>query len=392
MIKNGIILLLLLFFIFLTPVCSADDVRWISKGTYTLYSGDMITAGDFEIEAYDFDAYNALVCLNIYKNGSIVEDDVSSVGDTLIYDDEIKVEVINTTGDVAVWENEKEDPKTEIKIYLRAVPELVVSIDTYVTDEITATITIRNRGEQDIEDVKVNINADGMEVIDGKLTYHFDEILKSQSETITIRLKTPSSANKPYNISVDVTGVDENGIYTASSSKTIRNAESTPDATAHVQTTAVHVQTISITKSVNPAIVVIGDCVTVILGIHNQYDSQAEVHVADDLPANVDLINGTTSESLILQEGATQNHTYTIKMNSAGDIVLPPATVNFTDPQGCERKIVSKKPVVSVINPVSAAPLPENTQESVAAPGFGGTALLLALILVLIVSGLLHHH
>jgi len=54
--------------------------------------------------------------------------------------------------------------------------------------------------------------------------------------------------------------------------------------------------------------------------------------------------------------------------------------------------MLSKKPVVSVINPVSAAPLPENTQESVAAPGFGGTALLLALILVLVVSGLLHHH
>ena len=120
--------------------------------------------------------------------------------------------MINTTGDVAVWENEKEDPKTEIEIYLRAVPELVVSIDTYVTDTIAATITIRNRGEQDIEDVKVNINADDMAIIDGKLMYHFDEILRSQSETITIRLKTPSSANKPYKISVDVTGVDENGV------------------------------------------------------------------------------------------------------------------------------------------------------------------------------------
>ncbi len=126
---------------------------------------------------------------------------------------------------------------------------------------------------------------------------------------------------------------------------------------------------------------VIGDCVTVILDIHNQYDSQVEVHVADDLPTNVDLINGTTSKSMILQESRTRNHIYIIKMNSAGDIVLPPATVNFTDPQGCEKTIVSKKPVVSVINPVSAAPIPQNTPESAAAPGFGGAALLLMVVL-----------
>lgn len=69
-------------------------------------------------------------------------------------------------------------------------------------------------------------------------------------------------------------------------------------------------------------------------------------------------------------------------MNSAGDIVLSPATVNFTDPQGCEKTIISKKPVVSVINPVSVAPIPRNTQESAAAPGFGGAALLLMAVLI----------
>ena len=378
MIKSKIILISLLFFISLTPMCSADDVHWVSKGTHTLHSGDTITAGDFEIEACDFDVYNALVHLNIYKNGSIVKDDVLGTGDALIHDDEIKVEVINTTGDVAVWENEKENPKTKIEIYLQAVPEIMVSIDTYVTDEIAATITIRNRGNGDIEDVDVDINADDLKIIDGKLIHHFDEILKGKSETIRMRFKTPSFVDKPYKISVNVTGLDENGIYSTSSSKTIQNAEPTPDTATQLQ----NVQTISITKSVNPAIVVIGDCVTVILDIQNQYDSQVEVHVADDLPANVDLINGTTSKSMILQESRTRNHTYIIKMNSAGDIVLPPATVNFTDPQGCEKTIVSKKPVVSVINPVSAAPIPQNTQESAAAPGFGGAALLLMVVLI----------
>ena len=378
MIKSKIILISLLFFISLTPMCSADDVHWVSKGTHTLHSGDTITAGDFEIEACDFDVYNAFVHLNIYKNGSIVKDDVLGTGDALIHDDEIKVEVINTTGDVAVWENEKENPKTKIEIYLRAVPELVVSIDTYVTDEIAATITIRNRGKGDIEDVDMDIDADDLKIIDGKLIHHFDEILKGKSETIRMRFKTPPLADKPYKISVNVTGLDENGIYSTSSSKTIQNAEPTPDTATHLQ----NVQTISITKSVNPAIVVIGDCVTVILDIHNQYDSQVEVHVADDLPTNVDLINGTTSKSMILQESRTRNHTYIIKMNSAGDIVLPPATVNFTDPQGCEKTIVSKKPVVSVINPVSAAPIPQNTPESAAAPGFGGAALLLMVVLI----------
>ena len=378
MIKSKIILISLLFFISLTPMCSADDVHWVSKGTHTLHSGDTVTAGDFEIEACDFDVYNALVHLNIYKNGSIVKDDVLGTGDALIHDDKIKVDVINTTGDVAVWENEKGDPKTKIEIFLRAVPELVVSIDTYVTDEIAATITIRNRGKGDIEDVDVDIDADDLKIIDGKLIHHFDEILKGKSEPIRMRFKTPPFVDKPYTISVNVTGLDENGIYNTSSSKTIQNAELTPDTTTHLQ----NFQTIRITKSVNPAIVVIGDCVTVILDIHNQYDSQVEVHVADDLPTNVDLINGTTSKSMILQESRTRNHTYIIKMNSAGDIVLPPATVNFTDPQGCEKTIISKKPVVSVINPVSAAPTPQNTQESAAAPGFGGAALLLMVVLI----------
>ena len=60
-------------------------------------------------------------------------------------------------------------------------------------------------------------------------------------------------------------------------------------------------------KSVNPAIVVIGDCVTVIIDIQSPYDSRVWVHVADGLPANIDLINGTTSKSMILQESMIEN-------------------------------------------------------------------------------------
>lgn len=59
-------------------------------------------------------------------------------------------------------------------------------------------------------------------------------------------------------------------------------------------------------KVCNTAIVVIGDCVTVIIDIQSHSDSWVEVHVADGLPANVDLINETTIKSMILQESRTE--------------------------------------------------------------------------------------
>nr|QNO47725.1 hypothetical protein LDJELIEA_00023 [Methanosarcinales archaeon ANME-2c ERB4] len=83
-------------------------------------------------------------------------------------------------------------------------------------------------------------------------------------------------------------------------------------------------------KSVNPAIVVIRDCVTVIIDIQSPYDSRVWVHVADGLPANVDLINETTSKSMILQESRIEN--LLLRRGGSSGARVPPCRYRYRPP------------------------------------------------------------
>lgn len=113
-------------------------------------------------------------------------------------------------------------------------------------------------------------------------------------------------------------------------------------------------------KTVNKAKVNITEDVTVTVSISNSGNIGTSAEVKDTLPAGASLVSGPTSlASTYLEYNKPLGFSYTIRMDTDGNISLPAATATYTDVQwrGAGRAVKSSEtPVIMVIDPSKVPP------------------------------------
>lgn len=301
--------ILLLFF---TSGGSAYEVTWVDKGTYTLYADEMVSIEEFEVAA-DFDVQD-FVHLTTYKDNSPVQEDVLGIGDEGIFNDEIKLVVIDMfSGNNLGW--------VEVDVYVRARSDMRISITTdkneyKPSDTIVATLTVRNYGKDNIENIHLNINPGLLELTDGSLIHNFNEIPSGKSESVTIEFKVPLSTELEYfTIEANASGVD------------VANSDLFYSASKRIN--LLPMQDLEITKTLTDTIS-IGDSVIAYIKIKNTGASDLTfIEVIDKVPEGFELENGNLRWNLNLRHGEEKRLSYLLKSIAPGTYNIPAVIVQY---------------------------------------------------------------
>ncbi len=176
-------------------------------------------------------------------------------------------------------------------------------------------------------------------------------------------LKAGESREMTYSIKPLETNINGFTIPAASAQFTVNNKPYS--ASSNTFTVIVNGPKIVLTKTVDKKSVNLSDDVTVTVSINNVGNIATKAEVKDSLPDGVSLVSGSMSlDSTLLDLNSPQTFSYTIKMNTEGEIVLPPAVANFTDIEyrGATRAAkTSDRPVITVIDPSKITPVPTET-------------------------------
>ncbi len=133
-------------------------------------------------------------------------------------------------------------------------------------------------------------------------------------------------------------------------------------ASSNTVTVVVNGPKIILNKTVDRQVVNIGEDVTVTVSIDNIGSIATRAEVKDYLPDGVSLVSGSTNlPSTFLELNTPQGFSYTIRMNTEGNITLPAAVANYTgvEYRGTTRAVLSsERPVITVIDPSNITPTP----------------------------------
>lgn len=334
------IFIILLLFIGAMPMGSvaAEDVEWARANKYTLHLHDRFSKEGFVVEACNFNVDRGLVLLKIYHGEEVVVTDALTGDESINYNDEIKVTVVNVTGYKVLWSDEVDNPRAAIEVRLRARPNIGLSISTdkeeYDTDDnvIHAEVFLKNNGTCNIEDVNLDIKTDGMRT-SSNLVRKFDEISRRRSETIDIYIEIPHLMdNRSFEISATASGRGWDGKkYIASASKSI--------------TVLLCWEMFEVEKTVTESVYLHGgrfnyndsnsstvSCAFVNLTIFNPglIDISC-IELTDNLPENFVLEDGSRLKwKLNLTSKEKKQFSYSMKPLSYGIYDIPVATANWS--------------------------------------------------------------
>ncbi len=205
-----------------------DDIKWAQGKTGTLYWGDKLENGNFTVEAYDFPRTDnkgnigtRFVGIKLYEDDILVVTESLGIFNNFIYDGEIRVTADDLMQSADIhWQDDTYNPWATVRMELRGIPELEVTIttnkDTYkLTDsKISVTIKVNNCGDAPLEDVELDIDTDGLKFhhsCTNKTTHYTYDIINN-GETITqnIEFEIPSHMKDTvHNITASIKGIDQ---------------------------------------------------------------------------------------------------------------------------------------------------------------------------------------
>jgi len=244
LIKIVIASLIISGFVSLASAYDVSTFQWedgtsgrLSRGEVLIYNGYSVKAIDFSAPVksnsmgHPVEAVGTFVGLNISKNGQFLATSILKQGDYYIAPDgEIKITAkLLPTQDGKEWVYESYDPWADIEINQRGIPAIEVLIETNYNEyislentEITATVTIKNKGSADLLNINSEIKT-SLPLKRGFLINHYERIRKGESATESIVFAAPIITElKNYKIIANVTGYDvKDLLYSAESSKTI---------------------------------------------------------------------------------------------------------------------------------------------------------------------------
>lgn len=359
---------------------AAAAIEWSSESEETVHPGVNITKGDFLINVMDFDANSKLIRLMIYKQNTSLREDILSEGKESIYDDELKISVIE------IWSSEKGEKWARLKIYLSSRPELRISISTDKNEyrpgnAIVSTITVRNNGNETIRNVEVNIDPGFLELRNGNLKTDLGDMTKGQSRTLNLEFKVPITDAGYTSITLNASGKDlKNVIYFATAQRKIKIIQKITSSSGQTDIT-VRTEPVVLTKSVDSLVASRGDEITVNIRAWNEGEKRAILNITDELPEGTILAFGNLSRDVVLEKNQSIDYSYTLRLIRGGQIELPAARAiikysNYTE------EVSSGYLTILAIEPSQDMATPTSGETPKKAEGFE-TVLVVTIFLIL---------
>jgi len=335
------ILYFLLCILFLSPVVCAyneDDLEWACGNSKKLHLGETISNGNYTVEAYNFprnnDFGNQIVGIRLYRTGTPVAEEILKSGDDYIHDDEVRITALELSLTDPDWTTDyPEEGWARIKIERRGLPRFDARFETdkedypAYTPHVEVEITIRNRGDARADDVNIQIDGGGLELVAGKSVYHYSRIERGDrvdaktdtaaADPITLRFKLPPIAeDRIFNLTAEIEYCDIKGTR-------YHHVESCP-----VEVSGVFKISKSITKNIY-----MDEIATVTLSLRNNgMHTISPIEVSDTVPPDFELIdNSTLVWELDLGAGECQSLTYRLKptLPRKSGYVLPAAVAQW---------------------------------------------------------------
>ena len=223
--KNTKILQCVLVLLLLCPVACAydeDDLEWGCSKTKELHLGEGISCGNYTVVAYNFPRSDqkSFVGIKLYEDSVVVYEDMLRAGENCTYDDEVRITAIELNMAEQNWTDLPEEPWAEIRIEPRGLPGF--DVDFELDDDeyepystVEADITIQNIGDAEADDVTVYVDAEALDVVQGKLRHHYStiergELLDGETDTeafdpIRLRFDVPSVIeDRTFNLTVTI--------------------------------------------------------------------------------------------------------------------------------------------------------------------------------------------
>lgn len=214
--------------------------------------------------------------------------------------------------------------------------------DCHMGDSAHVSVTVRNRGLCDIDDIVLNDSfVSGM------------RLKENITLNKTLSLKSGEMAEKVF----EYTLVPETpGEFTFPSSIaifTLPNGESEEVSSNSSGTFKIYGPNITVTKTVDKQQLNPGEELNVTVTAQNSGNVNANVTVTDAIPSEARFISGETSFSQVLASGGgLKTFTYVLQINSEGKIQLPACKASFIDLDKYSGEVTSEAPVVYVGIPI----------------------------------------
>lgn len=334
-----------------------DDIEWSdsSATSGTLNWGDTLSLDDYTVKVEDFNE-DGFVSVGIYRDGELQKKSPARAGEGFEYrdtenGDDLRIYVTTVTLNLDEWTGNMDDPTAAIEVYERGIPEIGIVIDTEADEydprtvtyrSIITTIELDNEGDAEAEDLNVEIDTGGMEIIDGKKSYHFtaveeDEVLSP----IEIELEIPEYWEE--------TDVD---ITVTTSSEDI-NGEIHEDTETHTITIEPVVELV-VTKTVTDEIYMDETAHVSVSIWNNGIYGLNSVTLSNPQTSNLEVQDNVETEvsfSLSSKETKGKVLEYTLKPTNTGTYVTPAAIATFTDPDGNTRTFKSDTSSITIDGP-----------------------------------------
>ena len=339
MIKLALILCLFLVMVIPATIASADEIQWESGGKAVLYQGDNYTLEEYAVEVADFDKENGMVLLHLTKNGVLLSKAVlNATLDEYIYEDEIKINIYNTTDDAlshapTMWDN----PRIHIELSMKEKPCIYLGVTTDRTkyrptdSDIRVTSKIVNNGAA-INDMNMYIDPEGLRIIDGRSTKQVDLPVNS-SKTVTTKLRVPSLLRKQtFDIPVSLGWVDINGVARNLSRST--------------SITVLPICDLKITKTAGDSSMDLH--VPVRIEVENTGIVNLTIELSDQLPQDFELVDGyDLNWHFDLKPQEKKYYSYFLKAQKPGEFPTDPATAQW-NMQGENFSVQSNTPSIII--------------------------------------------
>jgi len=338
-IKLALILFLFSLMVIPATIASAEEIQWESGGKTVLYKGDNYTLEEYTVEVADFDKENGMVLLHLTKNSVFLSKAVlNATLDEYIYEDEIKINIYNTTDDAlshapTMWEN----PRIHIELSIKEKPCIYLSVTTDCTkyrptdSEIRVTCKIVNNGAA-IKNMNVYIDPDGLNIIDGRFPKQVDIPINSSS-TVTTRLGVPSLLRKQtFDIPVSLSWVDLNGVARNLSRSTL--------------ITVLPICSLKVTKTAEDSSMDLH--VPVRIQVENTGIVNLSIELSDYLPQDFELVDDQDLNwHFDLEPQEKKCYSYFLKAQKPGEFPTDPAIAKWTM-QGENFSVQSNTPSIII--------------------------------------------
>ncbi|WP_292470932.1 hypothetical protein [Methanolobus sp.] len=356
------ILLLIVLAAMLMNLCviagaQSDELDWLDSQEYTLYWGEEINHSGYLIKAADFspakptDNENDYVFLSIKSiygdSWSVILANNTDISNNTVFDDRL-----NITAFEIVTGNDIPSPYTTLSVAIsNSTGSLPVKVswinatfdfedrnshEVYMDERAYFTLEITNRKVIPVEQVSISRIIPPEFVLDpdsdSRWNLSFDPYEKKTLE-YSIKALKPGT----YEINGTLVMVEHEG--------------RTYSRQLNASNLTIHGPFINLSKSLSSDSVILNDDVNFILTIANEGDRAAYITVSDQLPIGAVLLSGETGVSRVLPAEESISLNYSVRMDKAGDIIIPAAQAKFVDSKEYEGIVYSRKQLIHVQNP-----------------------------------------